>query len=344
VQEKHVLKRRAMQQAQIQRDEHPAGEYHAGEKHTGDFPRHVSILVPTHNRARMVGEMLDSLARVRIPPRVRVDLTVVASACTDDTVESVRRRAGDFPFPCRCLDEPLPGAGRARNRALREATGEVIACLDDDVLVEPDWLEAMVQVFREHPADMVSGKIVLLWEQEPEPQWRSPVVENLLSSNDFGERVIPLTGQTGGNTANLAFRREVVQKLGLLREDLGRKGGEKLSGEDGEFAERAVAAGFRMVYAPQPVVRHRVPADRVNEDYLGRIAFGNGVSYVLMKPRLGPLRLARAVAGYTYLAVRHGLQARLARLRGDRRGAISSRLLMLIGRGGLVGLWRRFRR
>src|SRR5215213_8586848 len=101
----------------------------------------VSILIPTHNRRDVLVRTIESLRQLRVPPGVEVELVVVANACTDDTVAMVNCEAASMRIPISCVVEPEPGLSIARNRCIAQARHEILAFLDDDVWVEPGWLE-----------------------------------------------------------------------------------------------------------------------------------------------------------------------------------------------------------
>ena len=101
---------------------------------------------------------------MRIPPALVPDVIVVANACSDTTIERVGAVGALFPFPLRHVEETRPGLNIARNRCLAEARGEIVAFLDDDVRVEPDWLLGLIEGFQEARADLLAGKITLWWD------------------------------------------------------------------------------------------------------------------------------------------------------------------------------------
>ena len=76
--------------------------------------------------------------------------------------------------------------------------------------------------------------------------------------------------------ANMAVRASVIARLGGLRTDLGKLDGSLRTGEDHEFFLRLLHAGCRGVYEPAALVRHLVPAERLNRGYFRRWLYQNG--------------------------------------------------------------------
>src|SRR5262245_19164289 len=98
-----------------------------------------SILIATHNRAHELEPTLTSLAGLRT--RDSWEVIVCDNNATDDTAAVVARAAASFPAPLRYVFEQESGRSAALNTAIAHATGDVILTTDDDVRVEPDWMD-----------------------------------------------------------------------------------------------------------------------------------------------------------------------------------------------------------
>ncbi len=96
-----------------------------------------------------------------------MELLVIANACTDNTREVVETMMTQFTFPVRVIEEPAVGLNHARNLAVREAAWDTLAFLDDDVGLEPGWLEGILEAFEfptgGRPVDIVAGAVKLWW-------------------------------------------------------------------------------------------------------------------------------------------------------------------------------------
>src|SRR5579864_2159978 len=98
----------------------------------------ISVVVPTYNRARSVMRTIVSLTEQTLPP---MEIVVIDNGSTDDTGDVVRDLARGVRR-LRHIVEPRLGVSRARNRGAGEASGELVAFLDDDAVAAPEWLEA----------------------------------------------------------------------------------------------------------------------------------------------------------------------------------------------------------
>src|ERR1700690_2526966 len=105
----------------------------------------VTVAVITFNRSRLLRETLGGLVRQDYPAGCW-ELLVIDNNSTDDPRDVVAAFMASTPSP-RWILEQRPGLDHGRNRAIDEASGDVIALVDDDILVEPDWLAQLVAPF-----------------------------------------------------------------------------------------------------------------------------------------------------------------------------------------------------
>jgi len=296
----------------------------------------VSVVIPTHNRAEILARSLEYISRLEASSRVAVETLVVANACTDATEPATRAQMDGFPFPLRLVAEPEAGLNVARNRGVRESRGEIVTFLDDDAFVDPGWLQALVAAFEEHDADVVAGKVKLLWEAVERPAWSSSSIEQLLSRLDLGPSVLslPKPGQLVG--ANFAVRRRVLDRLGGFADGLDRAGRDLLSGGDTEFAIRAQRAGCKLVYAPGMAVRHWVAPGRLDLRYLDRVARARGRTRVALHRSLGSFEFGRFLKIGAAQALIGAWRELHHRLRGDLAGARAGRMSRQRGTGTIV--------
>ncbi len=307
------------------------------------MPHSVSILIPTHNRADLLPQTLASVRNIRIPAGISVELVVVANACTDSSAAVARASTAAFPFPAKVVEEPQPGLNFARDRGVRESSHEIIAFIDDDVLLDPQWLEGLLEVYANHPADIVGGRVDLWWDAVPEPPWFSERVAMLLSRLNLGDEISERTAPNEIIGANFTYKRALLASVGGFRADLGRRGGSLLGGEETEWVSRALANGHRLFYAPRAALKHWVAPKRITPAYLDANAYSMGLTLVAVKGRFGLAQAARSLVGFAILSCTNFPREVLARIRRDDRAYWSARIGRLVGNGGFVGALRRLR-
>jgi GT2 family glycosyltransferase len=236
-----------------------------------------SIVIATYNRAGDLRGTLESLARLQ--PSGGWETIVVDNNSTDDTRAVVETTARTFPAPLQYVFEKEQGRSPALNAGIRRALGDIIVTTDDDVRVEPDWLDRAGEALDRLACDYVGGRVLPIWGG-PRPAWlpdhggKHWAVIALLDYGaepiEFGARV-PLG-------VNMAFRRDAFDRAGLLDANTGRKAGTLLGQEVREWCIRARAAGVRGFYAPGMVVRHIIPASRLDKRYFRRWFYWRGIS------------------------------------------------------------------
>lgn len=236
----------------------------------------LSVVVCTYNRSGSLRVTLKSLAQLAVPNGMNWELLVVDNNSTDSTRDAIQAFAAERTVPVRYVFEKRQGLSFARNAGIGRARGEIVAFTDDDVTVDRMWLARISEAFEGCGCAGVGGRVLPVWESA-KPEWLSvagPCRTNAVVSVDFGEQPGRLKGWAAG--ANMAFRRDVFERFGEFRTDLGRSGGNLMSGEDSEFSSRLVKAGEFLMYAPEAVVYHPVTADRLKKSYFREWYFQNG--------------------------------------------------------------------
>src|ERR1051325_8961518 len=125
----------------------------------------ISVVIPTHNRADALNMTLQRLAQQQVDAAWEV--IVVNNRCTDDTDAVVSNRI--FPAPLRLVHEEVPGPAAARNAGARTATGEYLVFMDNDILVESNYLQSHLAALARHSHCWVVGQVMNLPEQDDTP-------------------------------------------------------------------------------------------------------------------------------------------------------------------------------
>jgi GT2 family glycosyltransferase len=175
------------------------------------------------------------------------------------------------------------GLSRARNRALDEIRGHLVAFPDDDCVYAPDLLERVARRFLEEPAlDGLTGRAVGS-DGASSPSWNRDAAT--LTDTNLWNRGISYT---------IFLRRGVVERVGQFDERLGLGSGRPWSsGEEIDYLVRAVRAGARIEYDPALTVMHE--RDVLSPAALRAVAYRDGASlgYILRKHRYPKREVAR---------------------------------------------------
>jgi glycosyltransferase involved in cell wall biosynthesis len=233
--------------------------------------RKISVILCTYNRSGSLTRALDSIAALTLPDGVEWEVLVVDNNSTDNTREVVYENfCSRYPGRFRYVFEPQPGKSHALNSGIREARGDVLAFTDDDVRVEPTWLQNLTSALNSSEWAGAGGRVVADWAGSP-PRWLSLegpyALGDTLALFDRGYEAREISENPFG--ANMAFRRAMFEKYGGFRTDLGPRAGsqEPQKSEDAEFGRRLLDAGERLRYEPLAVVHHLVPENRLRKKY-----------------------------------------------------------------------------
>lgn len=212
----------------------------------------ATIAICTRNRTDDLKRCLDALQQL---PDDGQQVLVIDNSPPDNSTEKL---CATYPFVTYIM-EPKPGLDFARNRALREAAGDIIAFTDDDAVPDPNWLRAIIKNFNDPTVLCVTGMTMPL-ELETEAQEAfehySPFGKGFKRKEYSSDTHNPLAvGQIGAG-ANMALRKSVVQLIGPFDEALD-AGTPTESGGDHEYFARILLAGYKIVYEPQALSWHR---------------------------------------------------------------------------------------
>ena len=231
----------------------------------------ITVIVCTYNRSRTLANTLEGVAASRVDDSVQWEVLVVDNNSTDRTREVVEDLCRRYPARFRYLLEPQGGKSYALNTAVRESRGDVLAFMDDDVTVEPTWIENLTGALVGGKWAGVGGRTLLAEAFSP-PDWMTmdgpySLGGILAALFDIGAEPCELDRPPYG--ANMAFRREMFEKHGLFRTDLGPSPDRDIPrpNEDTEFGRRLMAAGERLYYEPSAIVYHPLLENRIQKQY-----------------------------------------------------------------------------
>jgi glycosyltransferase involved in cell wall biosynthesis len=206
----------------------------------------ISVLIATRDRPRSLARCLSS---VLANDYGDFDVVVVDQSSTDAS-EDIVRTFDDVRLWYRRLQ--TRGLSSARNAAIEESTGRILAFTDDDCTVSPDWLRRIAEVFsRDAAVGIIFGTFQAVAHDPREfyvPSFAPARYRRLQGRWDTRCN----DHEAGGN---MAIRRDVLTAVGPFDPCLC-AGGTFFSGEDSDFNNRVLRAGFAVVHDPESVVLH----------------------------------------------------------------------------------------
>jgi len=233
------------------------------------------------------------------------------------------------------------GASAARNIGIRVAQGDVLAFLDDDAVADQNWVENLVDSYKELQAMAVGGKILPLW-LPAKPAYFPEELYWLVGATHKGFAEDAVVEVRNVFASNMSFRKEVFEQVGFFNESLGfsNQGKSYVQGSEAEFALRMTSKlGKRVIYNPRAVVYHITPVSKARIGLLLKRSFYQGYSKMLLRkltPRANAISIERS---YLKDLVSEYIPQRIGRiLTGPYRAAEAKQLLVLISCIVAVGL------
>lgn len=238
----------------------------------------LSIVIATYNRGEKLLGTLRSLA-VQTIPAERWEVVVVNNNSTDDTATVFADFVAAHPsLNIRMVAETNQGLSYARNRGIAESTAPLVAIIDDDEEVNPEFAAAYIGFFARHPeVPMAGGRVVPKYETE-RPHWMSCFTERPIAGTlDKGPAEKPFgKGYPAGG--NMAVRRTAFTEYGVYDTSLGRTGGNLVGGEEKELFYRITAGGAPVWWVPGAIIYHIIPPAKLTLEYFRRLSRGVGTS------------------------------------------------------------------
>jgi len=288
-----------------------AGDASCAESPASSEEPPVSVVVCTRDRPEQLEACLGRLADLRYGT---FDVLVVDNAPRDDRTESLVGKLAAADDRLRYVVEPRPGLSHARNRGLAEATFDLVAFTDDDVLVDEGWLRGLAAGHGRAPDVVcVTGMIAsAALSSRPEQyfdrhaRWAAVTEPRLFELRQRWPQApsYPFSPAIFGAGANFALDRRAALEIGGFDVLLG-AGAPAGGAEDIDMFVRLLFAGGRIAYEPSALVWH---AHRTGQRELSRqlYSWGTGLSAYLTKcvadPATRPLVRRRVVPSLVHLA------------------------------------------
>jgi glycosyltransferase involved in cell wall biosynthesis len=250
----------------------------------------LSVVVPTHGRGSLLVDCVESLLAAGV-----TDVVVADAASPDDTGSRITALAAPGIVYVR-----LPGrdANAARNAGMAAARGDLVALIDDDVLVPRGWAAAVVEGAARHPqADCFGGPVRPRYEARAPRTCPAHGLAGATLDEGGVEREV---GEAWG--CNMTLRRSAFERIGPFREGLRVQ-------QEWEWQQRLLAAGGTIVHLPAAWLSHRRLASDLRLASMLGSAFRRGAT----KAALGAPVARRKVARRAASRLSHGVRARCTR-------------------------------
>ncbi len=220
----------------------------------------VAVVICTRNRPELLRNCLRGIARLRSSPD---ELIVVDNTAGDRETQSVARE-----FGAHYIVEPVQGLSRARNRAWKETSSDIIAYLDDDAVPDEQWLSLILEPFTDPSVAIVTGDTISSPSVAGHDQGS---VRTLCNKDPLWFEAATFGGL--GIGANMALRRGISKDWKGFDERLGRGAPFIKGGEEHHAFAHLIDLGYTAVHTPTAFVVHPWKAISVDNEASNAIAY-----------------------------------------------------------------------
>jgi len=227
----------------------------------------ISVCICTFNRYELLAHCLNSLGQLIDPrPKHDLEIIVVDNNSIDNTSSMVNGLISRFPFKLRYAFEGQQGISAARNKAISEAKGDYLAFLDDECIVEPDWLSVAINDIETFQPSIIGGPYTGEFLPGDRPRWfRIEYGNAYFLAHDY-ER--GFQDKFRASSGNMFVRRDVFDSV-RFDSNKGPKGNEVKVGEETDLQERFLDGhrSEKVFYEPAMTVRHFIRPEKLQLTY-----------------------------------------------------------------------------
>ena len=239
----------------------------------------VSIIIITRNRPFLLRH---AIKRVLAQPYPHKELIVIDSSSNNESEQVI----AEYPEVLYVrLHGQRHNRPQARNKGFAISSGEIIAIIDDDSMVQPSWLEALVDTYRDETVGAAGGRIIHV----PEPYCDQETGSPILAIRSSGRAIIKNIGSVSTDQVeadwlsgcNMSLRRKALEQVG------GFDPAYTLTNtrEDMDLSFRVKKAGWRVVFNPAIAVVHFSARSTISfqEQPLVQLSIGRNLTYFTIK-------------------------------------------------------------
>lgn len=222
----------------------------------------ISIIICTYNRVNILKDCLKSVL-LATKNNIGVEILVVNNNSTDNTEELVLELLKSHPN-LKYFNESNTGLSYARNSGARLASYEWLVYIDDDVLIESNFIATIEKTIKTNNYDAFGGKDAP-WYRSGKPNWMQ---NKYLSNNLAYDQPSTLKDNQFMIGCIMILKKELVLNLGGFNTKLGMSGEQVAYGEETDLQIKAKAAGYKIGYNPSIEVKHLVAPYKMKLSWL----------------------------------------------------------------------------
>ena len=220
----------------------------------------ISLVICTYNRSRYLPGSLESILLQTVDKSL-FEVIVIDNASTDDTSQIVQTFISQNPsLHISYHFEKNKGLSFARNRGISEARSPLIAYVDDDVILTPDYLKKLIGFFEKNPdAGGAGGKVIPKYESGSEPVWMNKYLAGFVGNVNHGTNIKRFTSSMKYPAGcNMIYKKEVLLKAGGFNNEL------KFRSDDKYIFYKVQEITDQIFYLPDAWLYHYIDSYRLD--------------------------------------------------------------------------------
>ncbi len=181
---------------------------------------------------------------------------------------------------------PVKSLSYARNIGIKLSKTDIVLFTDADAIPNTNWATSLAQIFNSKKRiAIVGGKSIAKWLIKPKWYHKSNILMDAYSILDKGNKTKETDTIVG---VNFGLNKNLLKKEAFFDEDLGRRPGSLLGGEESDLCKRTIKKGFKVFYNGESIVQHQVQKDRMNLSWVLKRAYywGYGRAMLGGAPRI----------------------------------------------------------
>jgi len=239
----------------------------------------ASVIVTSYDVDRY-NDLYDTIESILNQEHTDFELVLVLE--DDRLVDNVNNDWSDERITMEYSEENL-GLSKARNLGASISNGELIVFTDDDIIADKNWLGELIKTYNsKDDAFGTGGRCEPIWPDNEKPKFVPPEFYWLFGVTHKHHPEKGKVRNTFG--CNIAFKRTLFLEHGGFNDDLGKKHGTNIQGEETEMSYRiSNSTGLCMYYNPDAIIEHKVYSSQTEIRYIIERCFWQGYTKRIMK-------------------------------------------------------------
>lgn len=243
----------------------------------------IIIAICTYKRNEKLRLLLNSLYDMNIKKEFNIRIIIVDNDADNNSIDSNFLKKYKEKYSIDYIKESKKGISNARNRCIVEAKKyyfDYFLFLDDDEIVDSDWLNKMIKCKINYDADVVRGSVITTYSNN---------IKTYIVKSGFFDREIKKTGEKLDSCAcgNVLIGSNVILETGIcFKEEYNFSGG-----EDTDFFYEVLDNGYKIVWCQEGKVFEDLSDERNNLKFIFCRSLNNGYNYLKIQRKRKKINL-----------------------------------------------------